>query len=343
MCENSSLIVSICVVAYNEENNLPNLLEDIVAQDYPHDKIEVVLIDSCSTDNTKKIMLEFQKNQKDFWNIQVLDNKKKKQACGWNVAIKNYKGDLISRIDAHSSITKNFVSENVKLQNEGEFVTGGPRPNIIDEKTSWKETLLLAEQSMFGSSIAKYRRNGEKVYVNSLFHGTYRREVFEKIGGFNEALGRTEDNEIHYRIRQAGYKICFSPDILSYQHARNTLKKMLKQKYGNGYWVALTLKACPGCLSIYHFVPLAFVIGILFTTLLTVLGYPFLMFLMWSLYWALAIVMSILSVNKMKKCKEQFLLPILFFLLHVSYGIGSVAGIIKIPFWKYTYKNYLED
>ena len=181
MCKDSSLIVSVCVVAYNEENNLPNLLKDIVAQDYPHDKIEVVLIDSCSTDNTKNIMLEFQNQQKDFWNIQVLDNKKKKQASGWNVAIKNYKGDLISRIDAHSSITENFVSENVKLQMEGEYVTGGPRPNIIDEKTPWKETLLLAEQSMFGSSIAKYRRNGEKVYVNSLFHGTYRREVFEKL------------------------------------------------------------------------------------------------------------------------------------------------------------------
>lgn len=343
MCENSSLIVSICVVAYNEEKALPSLLEDILKQDYPHDKIEVVLIDSCSTDSTKEIMLDFQKKHKEFWNVQVLDNKKQKQASGWNVAIKNFKGDLISRIDAHASITSNFVTENVKLQNEGEYVTGGPRPNIIDESTSWKEVLLLAEQSMFGSSIAKYRRKGEKVYVNSLFHGTYRREVFNKCGGFDEALGRTEDNEVHYRIRQNGYKICFSPDIVSYQHARSTLKKMLKQKYGNGYWVALTLKACPKCLSVYHFVPLAFVIAIIVTGLMSVLGYPFLAVLMWSAYWLLALLMSLLAVQGGKRCIEQLMLPFLFFILHISYGFGSVMGILKLPFWKYEQKNYLEE
>lgn len=335
MCENSDLIVSICVVAYNEQNALPSLLKDIVSQDYPHDKIEVVLIDSCSTDNTKNIMLEFQQTEKSFWNIQVLDNKKKKQAAGWNVAISNFKGELISRIDAHSSITSNFISENVKLHREGEFVTGGPRPNIIDESTPWKDTLLLAEQSMFGSSIAKYRRHGEKVYVNSLFHGTYKREVFEKAGGFDENLGRTEDNEVHYRIRKAGYKICFSPQIISYQHARSSLKKMLKQKYENGYWVALTLKVCPGCLSIYHFVPLAFVLSILCTSILAVLGIKFFAVLMWSMYWTLAILMSLLATKGKKKSWSQTVLPFLFFLLHVSYGIGSLQGLIKLPFWNY--------
>lgn len=343
MRKNSNLSVSVCVVAYNEEKALPGLLEDIAAQDYPHDKIEVVLIDSCSTDKTKDIMLTFQKSHTDFWNVQVLDNRKKKQASGWNVALKNFKGDLISRIDAHSSIPSNFVAENVKLQNEGEYVTGGPRPCIVDESTFWKETLLLAEESMFGSSIAKYRRKGEKVYVNSLFHGTYRREVFERCGGFDEALGRTEDNEVHYRIRKNGYKICFSPDIISYQHTRNSLTKMLKQKYGNGYWVALTLRACPKCLSIFHFVPLTFVFAIIGTGIIGAMGYPFLMVLMWNTYWFLAIFMSILAVKGKEKCMEQMLLPFLFFLLHMSYGIGSVVGLLKLPFWKYEQRNYLED
>ena len=104
MCENSNLIVSVCVVAFNEEKALPGLLDDILAQDYPHDKIEVVLIDSCSTDKTKDIMLAFQKSHKEFFDIQVLDNRKRKQASGWNVAIKYFKGDLISRFDAHASI-----------------------------------------------------------------------------------------------------------------------------------------------------------------------------------------------------------------------------------------------
>ncbi len=329
------MLVSICVVAYNEEKMLPQLLEDIKNQTYPREKTEIVLIDSMSMDGTRKIMEDFQNENQGYFGIQILENKKKKQASGWNVAIANYKGDIIVRVDAHAAIPNDFISKNVKVLESGEFVSGGVRPNIIDESTDWKETLLLAEQSMFGSSIASYRRSNKKMYVKSVFHGAYKREVFEKVGGFNEQLGRTEDNEIHYRIRQTGYNICYSPDIISYQHSRNSLKGMLKQKYGNGYWVALTLKACPKCLSIYHFVPLLFVCGIILTGLLAMVGYPMFAYLLWAAYWFVAILMALLSVKGVEKNIYQILLPILFFMLHVSYGIGSLIGIIKLPFWKY--------
>ena len=329
------MIVSVCVVAYNEEKALPSLLKCIQQQDYPHEKLEIVLIDSMSRDSTKKLMKDFQETHKDFWGVQVLDNIGGKQAAGWNVAIHNYSGDVIIRVDAHATIPCDFVSENVKVLNEGEYVSGGIRPNMVQDSTPWKETLLLAEQSMFGSSVASYRRSKKKSYVKSLFHGAYKREVFEKVGGFNEQLGRTEDNEIHYRIREAGYKICYSPDIVSYQHIRSSLKAMLKQKYGNGYWVALTLKVCPKCLSIYHFVPFCFVLGIIFTSALAILGFPLFAEIMWGLYWCVSILMACLSVRGQKKIIYQLALPVLFFLLHISYGIGSFVGFLKLPFWHY--------
>lgn len=330
------MIVSVCVVAYNEEKVLGNLLNDIKAQDYEHSKIEVVLIDSMSTDHTKDIMRDFQQQTSDdFKKIQVLENLKKKQASGWNVAIRNFSGDVMIRVDAHASIPPEFVRKNVEILESGEMVSGGPRPNMIDESTPWKETLLLAEQSMFGSSMASYRRSQKKQYVKSLFHGAYRREVLEKVNGFDEQLGRTEDNEFHYRIRQAGYQICYSPEIISYQHARSTLPGMLKQKYGNGYWVALTLKACPGCLAIYHFVPFAFIGGIIVTSVLAACHHSLLAKMMWGAYSCLAIIMSLMAVKGKKKYWQELLLPFLFFLLHVSYGIGSLVGFLKLPFWKY--------
>ena len=345
MQEKNRLTVSLCVVAYNEEKYLPNLLNDFINQDYPLNLIEVVLIDSMSNDDTRKIMNKFKDSKNNFRNIQILDNPGKKQSCGWNVAIDNYTSDIIIRIDAHSSITKNFVSENVKLHEAGEYVTGGPRPCLIEHETAWAKTLLMAEESMFGSSIASYRRDGEDdvKYVDSLFHGAYRREVFEKVGHFNEELGRTEDNEIHYRIRQAGYKICFSPKIKSYQYARNTLKKMLKQKYSNGFWVALTLKVCPQCLSVFHFVPLVFVVAIIITTILVSCGFTLLAKLMWIAYLLVALLMSIVAVLHTKKSLYQLLLPFIFFLLHLSYGIGSLVGIIKLPFWNYSGGNLNEQ
>lgn len=329
------MLITVCVVAYNEEKVLPQLLECIKAQDYPHSQMEIVLVNSMSADGTREVMDKFAESEKGFYGVQVLDNPGKKLAFGWNVALRNYKGEAIVRIDAHATIPADFIRKNVEVLESGEYVSGGIRPNIIDENTPWKELLLLAEQSMFGSSIAPYRRSEKKSYVKSIFHGAYRREVFDKIGFYNEKLGRTEDNEIHYRMRKAGFNICYSPDIISYQHTRNTLKGMLKQKYGNGYWVSLTLKACPQCLAIYHFVPFAFVLGIILTTILSVSGYPLLGRLMWGAYWLLAILMAVLSVRGEKKHWNQLLLPVLFFLLHISYGIGSLVGFLKLPFWKY--------
>ena len=134
-------------------------------------------------------------------------------------------GDVIIRIDAHTHIPEDFTSKNIFLQEKGEYITGGSRPCLIDNPTPWKETLLKVENSMFGSSISKARKNTKSCYVKSMFHAAYKHEVFEKVGGFNTKLLRTEDNEMHYRIRKAGYKLYSDACIVSYQYARSNLKK----------------------------------------------------------------------------------------------------------------------
>ena len=112
--------------------------------------------------------------------------RKKTQASGWNVAIASSSGDVIIRIDAHARIPEDFVQKSIKNIEDGEFVVGGPRPNTVDQPTAWKEILLLAESSMFGSGIASFRRkSSERKYVkSSISWGTYRREVFEKCRRF---------------------------------------------------------------------------------------------------------------------------------------------------------------
>ena len=242
------MTVSLCVVAYNEEDFLPNLLADLEKQTYPHHLTEILLIDGHSTDRTKQVMQEFADRKTDFSRVAVLDNPQRIQAAGWNVAIENATSDVIIRIDAHTHIPPAFTEKTMALQEKGEYVTGGIRPCLIDNPTPFKKTLLEVENSMFGSSISKGRRGNRSGYVKSMFHAAYRREVFEKAGGFNPHLLRTEDNEMHYRIREAGYKLYCDSDIVSYQYARSNFKKMVKQKYGNGYWIGLTLGVCPGCI-----------------------------------------------------------------------------------------------
>ena len=324
------MTVSFIIVAYNEETTINSLLEDIKKQDYLHKKIEVLLVDGNSTDSTKRIMFEFAKKTTDFRRIVILDNPKRTLPCGWNVALDEAQGDVILRVDAHASIPHDFVSNNIRCLELGEKICGGYRPNIIDEDTSWKRTLLLAESSMFGSSIAPYRRNKKKSYVNSIFHGAYCKEVFNRVGKYNERLNRTEDNEIHYRMRKAGYRICFDPLIISYQHTRNTMKTMLKQKYLNGYWIGKTVKICPKCLAPYHFVPGLFILGILVTTLFAVLHIWWPFFLMWVSYWGLSfLTMFVVILGERKIFWSYLLLPILFFLLHISYGVGTLIGLLS--------------
>lgn len=321
------MIASVAIVAYNEEGYINKILNDVLNQDYSKDQTEVLLIDSLSTDNTRRIMQHFKDDhEKEYFGIQILENTGKIQSCGWNVAIQNFKGDVLFRIDAHAKIPDNFISKNMELQNKGEYVTGGPRFTIVDKETKWAEFLLAAENSMFGSSIASYRRSTEPSYVKSLFHGAYRRCVLDDVGLFNVNLGRTEDNEFHYRIRKAGYKICYAPEIYSYQYVRNTLFKMLKQKFANGYWIGKTFWICPKCLEKYHFVPMIFVIGILLTCVMAWYEIPQIAVFMWILYIVLAITMTALAIYRNRSNYFLFFLPFIFLLLHLSYGFGTIKG-----------------
>lgn len=323
------------MIAYNEGEALDGVLRDFQLQDYPHELIEIVLVDSMSTDSTNEKMERFKNTDYGFRNVAVVQCAKKNQAFSWNAALMTATGDVIIRVDAHARIPRNFVSRNVYNLNQGEHVVGGGRPNITSDVSSWKLTLLAAEDSLFGSSVASYRRPAtQKEYLDSLFHAAYRREVIQKVGGFNENLGRTEDNEFHYRIRKAGYKLCCCPDIISYQHSRNNLKDMIRQKYSNGRWIGLTLSECPGCLSYFHFAPFAFVMMIIISSIIALLGFPILLYTLLIVYGMFDIVNTV-GCFTTKNLQPQFaLLPIIFPILHVSYGIGTIVGLIQIPSWQ---------
>ena len=322
--------VTFGIIAYNEQRFLPDLLEDLCIQTFPHELIEIIMVDGMSSDNTWKIMSEFKKKHSlEYLNIQVLKNEKRIQPTGWNIVIQNSTAEVILRIDAHARLPENFIEKSMECINSGEYVCGGPRENIIDNESPWKKVLLAAEKSMFGAGIASYRNDTkEKKYVSSVFHGAYRKEVFNKVGLFNEHLVRTEDNEIHYRIRKTGFKICYDPTIKSYYQTRNTLRSMLKQKYLNGLWIGKTLFVCPGCISVFHLVPFAFICGIIFTTALLFFNFPCFSQILWVSYGIVTVVMSITAMIQANTNLLYFLcLPLIFLLLHLSYGVGTAVGL----------------
>ncbi len=325
--------VSVAVVAYNEEKTLPKLLEDLSAQDYPHEKIEVLLIDSMSTDSTMTIMTEFAQSDNGFYSVQVLQNKRGNIPGGHNIALENYTGDALMRVDAHAFIPSEFIRRNVEVLVSGEDVSGGQVISICPDDKSISETLLIAENSIFCGGVAKFRRITQREYVKTMAFGLYRREVFEAVGKYNELLPRSEDNDMNYRVRQAGYRLCCDPQIRSTRVNRSSLRSLIKQKYSNGYWIGKTLGINPKCFSIFHFVPFFFVLGIILTSVLAALNFPILALLMWAAYAVVIVCASALEIAKNKFVITNLFLPILFLVLHISYGVGTLVGLIEMPFW----------
>lgn len=323
-------LVSLCVIARNEEDYLPALLDDVLAQTFPHDRIEVVLVDGASVDGTRSVMERFARKEGDrFHDVVVLDNPKVVQPAGWNVAIGGSAGDVILRVDAHATIPENFVEQNVRVLESGEEICGGVRPTLVKDATAWRRVLHLAEESAFGSSVAPYRRESAPRYVASLFHGAYRRRVFDEVGGFDERLCRTEDNEMHYRIRKQGFRICLSPSVISHQFIRCSLREMIRQKYANGYWIGRTLYIEPRCFRAYHFVPLLFVLALLAGSIFALCGMAAPLLALMGVYLLVDIALSLKAVIESRTFSVfVFLLPFIFIAIHLSYGVGTLAGII---------------
>ena len=334
-------MVSFVVVARNAEKYLPNILKDILNQNYSKKQLELILIDGRSEDKTLQLMMDFKNSHNDFV-IKVFDNPKKNLASGWNIALANSIGDIIIRVDAHTSISSDFINENIKALDGGEDIVGGQLFVAVFDRSD-ASVLALADTSRFGGGVANFRNLGQDNYIDSIAHAAYRRKVFEKVGGYDERLGRTEDNEMHYRIKKAGFKIYFSSKIRSCHIPRSNLRELLKQKYFNGFWIGLTMGIQPRCFRIRHFVPLFFVAALLSFIILGIInGFWCFLFMLIGIYLIPAIFFSLKS---MKTAHPQvkilcLRLPAIFFLMHLMYGLGTLIGLVNMPYFIWVNRNY---
>ncbi len=260
-------LLSLVVVARDEATSLPNLLADILAQNYPPDRVELILVDSCSQDLTREIMEKFAAEYP-ARAIKVLNNQGLILSSGINVALREVHGEIILRIDAHAKIQRDFFRKNIDRVLAGEKIVGGSTLTMMPEKGRWKRLLALADQSRFGGSPAAARNPGISRYVDTLGYPAFHRSVFEKVGGFDERLVRNQDNEIYFRMKRAGFQFFFDSEICSFHVARSSLWSLLQQKYRTGVWIGLTLGISPKCFGVRHFVPALFVIACLTTFLI---------------------------------------------------------------------------
>lgn len=320
--------VAIVIPTLNEERFISRCLNSIIKQTYEFEKMDVMIIDGGSKDNTKDIVAEYQKSHQ---NIRFIENKKKIQSVAFNIGFKKSTAPYIIRLDAHAEYDSKYISlciENLK-QDEKRGNVGG-RCNILPFNQSvWAQTNAILNHSRFGIGGAAFRVSNEAHNTDSVPFGAFPRKIIEKIGGMREDLPRGEDNEYNSRIRKAGYKIFFDPNIISSYFARPTLGASCKQMYANGNSIGYLYYIDREAIGIRHLVPLLFVVSGLFSIIISVLWSPFCYVFCGglALYLIADAMASIMGAKDNVKCTLP--LFILFFCVHVSYGMGTIAGLIK--------------
>ena len=217
--------ISFIVVAYNAAQSLDALLGDLLSQTIAPEQLEALLVDSASTDDTAQIMRCFAARAP--FEVKLLKNPKRWLASGINVALRAATGDAVIRLDAHARMPKDFLQKNLDALARGEDIVGGSVCGAPPE-TAWEAVTRALDTSRFCGGAAPFRNGGEARYVDTLAYALYRREVYDRVGLYDERLRRTEDNDMHYRMRKAGYRFYFSPDIVSWHAARKTLRGQLR-------------------------------------------------------------------------------------------------------------------
>lgn len=325
--------VSVVIPVRNEEGRIAGCLDSIVAQTYPKEDLEVLLVDGRSEDSTRKIISEYEKAHP---YIRALDNPAKIVPAALNEGIKASKGDVIIRMDAHAYYDAHYIARCVEtLKKVDASNVGGPIVTLPGGETAKAKAIALATAHPFGVGNSKFRTSVKAQYVDTVPFGAFRREVFERVGLFNEKLARNQDIEFNSRMRKAGERIFLDPDIRSYYYNRAALGELWRQNFANGMWNVFTEGVSRGTLSARHYVPFIFVMSLLGSAVLAFF-HPvglLLLSLVAGSYLLLNIFFS-LRIGSGHGSKTTALLPLVFCTLHFSYGLGFLAGFLRLRRWK---------
>ena len=197
-----NIIVSVIIPMLNEEKYIENCINSLINQTFPKFQMEWLLIDGDSNDNTVAICRKYEKDNP----IRILRNPDKKTTYALNLGIKESIGKYIVRMDAHALYDNNYIEKCVYyLENTDADNVGGIA--ITEAKGFVGTAIAKMLSSTFGVGGSAFRVSNESGYVDTVPFGAFRREVFERIGLFNNDLPRSEDNDINARIRESGGKI----------------------------------------------------------------------------------------------------------------------------------------
>jgi len=320
--------VSIVIPCRNEEDFILRCLDSVYNSDYPAELIEVLVCDGKSDDKTPALVEEYARKKS---GVRYLVNENITTPFALNLGITNSQGGVILILGAHTELAANYISECVAVFNlmPDVWCVGGVLHNVSsDELTA---SVSLAMSSPFGVGNAHFRTGAKDGFVDTVAFGAYRKEVFEKIGLFDEELARNQDDEFNYRLLKNGGKIWLSTATSATYYVRSSFQKLFKQYFQYGYWKVYVNKKHKSITTLRQLVPAVFVMG-LFSLMVMVILFPYrweYLVLLLGIYGAGA---SLFALKVAESINQFFAVLYSFFILHMSYGMGYVEGIINFIF-----------
>lgn len=322
-------LVTIAIPCLNEEDHIETCVATIAAQDYPRNRMEILVADGGSTDRTLPILRRLAEEDR---RILVLHNEGRIQATGLNQIIRRAKGDIIVRMDVHAEYARDYVSKCVEvLERTGADNAGGAQR--VKAKTWFQRALGAALESPLGVGGAAYRSAEREGFVDTVFLGAFRRSVFEKVGLFDPGAITNEDAELNQRIVAAGGKVYLSRDIVVHYHPRRSLGALAKQYFRYGRGRARTLLKTRSLPSVRPILPLLLVTG----------GAVMLVTWPWNplsplAFGAYALATGVEAVRVGRKAGWSAIPAVwaIFPTLHASHGAGCAAGLwhyLRRPDW----------
>lgn len=314
----------------NEGTFIKRSLEAVLAQDYPAEKMEILIVDGRSTDNTREIVGEYQSRHP---SLKLLDNPGMIVPTGMNIALRESRGEIIVRVDGHCEIAQDYVRRCIQhLKEDGADGVGGPIETIGD--TYLARAIAVAMSSPFGVGGAAFRTiEDRKMYVDTVAFPAYTRAAIDKAGLYDEELIRNQDDEYNYRLRKLGGKILLTPDIRSRYYSRSSMRKLWRQYFQYGYWKVRVMQKHSRQMRPRQFVPPLFIVALVLSILLTLipptrmLG-AILLALVGGSYLIANLAASI-AIAAREGWKYLPIMPVAFAALHTGYGAGFCLGLIR--------------
>jgi succinoglycan biosynthesis protein ExoA len=338
--------VSIILTVRNEAGHIARCLDSVLALDLAGIDHEVLVVDGMSDDGTLATISSFAGR---IGELRVLANPARGVAAGRNTGIRAARGGVLVMMDAHASYAPDYVKRCLEvMERTGAANVGGPAVALAGGGGPMAWAIALAHHSPFGLGGGQFRDPKAEGFVETVWPGCFRKEVFAKAGYIDQRRSRTEDLEFNTRLRRAGFTIYLSPLIGAWYYCRTTLGETWRQRWADGYEIARFLPDNPAAPRPRHFAPLAFVSGLLLSGSLALaapgLRSPALGLLISEVaaYLAASFFFTISAARpgtgrttkaeQPVTARSYMMLPVVFATLHFSYGLGSLWGLICLPF-----------